>query len=675
MVRHSLPSAEESTVLINNYCSEHHQGKLLCTLDPVKGRTLRATRGFEVGELILQEPPLHAVRLDPENHACTKLMQLCERQGFTHPAIWYWCAVNSVLVEGRDKPVDGLQAISSRQYDLLRILFIPEAVKPSTEAVTLVDFMGLRGIVEDIDMEIMIQVWLHNCFEHHQSPEGYAIYFMPSFCSHSCLPNALWCTDNDSNFRFFPRTTIRAGDEVTLTYLSEDDMLRSTAHRRQLLEGAKDFKCMCERVNETGTEELFDGALLKTAQEAAVPEVQGFMQCSRSTSESPIPDERAPDTWIQPLAQQRMYPETARGPAGQDGDRQIPVEAPTSMSLQTIWARLLLAELREGTPLGEGPSAASVGASGAAGACLTSPFFSKTSGLTSAEIASQLLQAPQSGCCCFCRTLWTNSQRQRALAVESLLEGVANSLDNPESNLRDDLHSPANSLSSTVEGSDGASHDTSNNNYDTDAGAQQLLQQLEVHELMHIMKKKWHLLDKRERRVVDSIIKLTFHTHWLVAHWCRFLESISTARRKLLHLDRLIWQYRNLYPGLTPALAWAIWDVAQAFFSLKDNSKLRKSVGFRRFADQCIVSSYNESVFILTKLFGSDGSFALSIVNNYSESVNECLERVVGQPAPIMPTITEYSGGCHGPHSLGMQLGQPIELPQVWPWYITDSLA
>lgn len=40
---------------------------------------------------------------------------------------------------------------------------------------------------------------------------------------------------------------LRAGDEVTLTYLSEDDMLRNTAHRRQLLEGAKDFKCMCER--------------------------------------------------------------------------------------------------------------------------------------------------------------------------------------------------------------------------------------------------------------------------------------------------------------------------------------------------------------------------------------------------------------------------------------------
>lgn len=88
MARPSLLSAVESTALINNYCSEHHQGKLVCTIDSRKGRTLRATRPFQVGELILQEPPLHAVRLDPENAACTKLMQLCEQRSFTHPAIW-----------------------------------------------------------------------------------------------------------------------------------------------------------------------------------------------------------------------------------------------------------------------------------------------------------------------------------------------------------------------------------------------------------------------------------------------------------------------------------------------------------------------------------------------------------------------------------------------------------
>lgn len=38
-----------------------------------------------------------------------------------------------------------------------------------------------------------------------------------------------------------------AGDEVTLTYIPEDDMLRSTSYRRKLLEETKYFKCMCER--------------------------------------------------------------------------------------------------------------------------------------------------------------------------------------------------------------------------------------------------------------------------------------------------------------------------------------------------------------------------------------------------------------------------------------------
>lgn len=54
----------------------------------------------------------------------------------------------------------------------------------------------------------------------------------------------------------------------------------------------------------------------------------------------------------------------------------------------------------------------------------------------------------------------------------------------------------------------------------------------------------------------------------LAAQWYRFLESVSSPRRKLAQLDRLIWQFRNLYPGLTPALAWAIWDVAQALLSI-----------------------------------------------------------------------------------------------------------
>ncbi|CDJ33507.1 uncharacterized protein EMH_0083220 [Eimeria mitis] len=391
--------------------------------------------------------------------------------------------------------------------------------------------MGLRGMVEYLDMEIMIQVWLHNCFEHHQSPEGYAIYFMPSFCSHSCLPNALWCTDNDSNFRFFPRATIRAGDEVTLTYLSEDDiragdevtltylseddMLRNTSHRRQLLEGAKDFKCMCESADETGDEEEFGGALLRAPTTSApVTEEQRQRQGSNSASHSPIPEERSPDTWRQPLGPQSLYPETARGSADWSGGKETPAEAATNLSLHTIWARLL-AELKNDTAVQEHETdAASVADAGAAATPGTSPFFSKTSGIVSTQVAAQVLQGARNGCCCSCRRRWRDSERLRALAVERILEDVFNSLDNPESEIRDGADkSPANSLSGVSGGSDRDSCTASSNSNDSDARAHELLQRLEPDELLHIVKKKWNLLEKNERRVVDAIIKLTFNKH------------------------------------------------------------------------------------------------------------------------------------------------------------------
>lgn len=164
--------------------------------------------------------------------------------------------------------------------------------------------------------------------------------------------------------------------------------------------------------------------------------------------------------------------------------------------------------------------------------------------------------------------------------------------------------------------------------FEADKRALQALRHVDLLTSLGILKKRWRSLDRHERLIVDSIIRLTFRTHWyvvgrrvlmrcgrdravppqpigvsrsdhqaprslvfheeysgfpqldsssqralpflfrLAAHWLRFLESCSSASRKLPYLDRLIWQYRNLYPGLTPAIAWAVWDVAQALLSL-----------------------------------------------------------------------------------------------------------
>ncbi|XP_026194214.1 uncharacterized protein LOC113147543 [Cyclospora cayetanensis] len=703
-------SLEDSTLIINKYCNDKHDGKLVCTVDPIKGRTLYATRPFAIGELILEEPPLHAVRLDPSNPTCVKLMELCDKCSFLHPPIWYWCALNSVLVED-DPPVEGLKAITKRQWDLLRILFIPEGTKPSSEAITLVDSMGLRGIVKDIDMEIMIQIWLHNCFEHHRSPEGYAIYFMPSFCSHSCLPNALWCTDNDSNFRLFPRATISAGDEITLTYLSEDDMLRNTSYRRELLDGAKDFNCMCERcaspvdfsrgfrcpgcrkgviyvhADETGSRNAFRGTLLMDPDEeqpaAVLPRSakDNMYDCS-------IPNERGPDSWRQSLAPQQLYPDTARGSAAHmDGMKNSGVSG--DIKLYTIWSRLLSEETKLGifdssaaggadASANEGKSCSANGdllprekalSEGATVSELGSPAeLNQVLHLTSPQVAYRALQIPRTGRCCVCHFTWTEHEKKRALAVEKTMEAAATTVD--ELGSESVGHSPVMSHSGGSSRSEIPQSLYSDESEDAaDAGAYKVLRHLDVQTLLQILKKMWNMLDKHERLVVDSVIRLTFKTHWIAAQWFRFRESNSAASRKLLHLDRLVWQYRNLYPGLTPALAWAIWDVALAVLAVGEGSKLKRSTNFRRYADQCITSSYTESVLILSALFGSDGSFPASITNNYSMVYAECKERIMRRIGPSLKraaTATE----CSTSYTLAPQNG--IHLPKVWPCYISS---
>eukprot|EP00931_Biecheleriopsis_adriatica_P050869 TRINITY_DN29485_c0_g1_i1.p1 TRINITY_DN29485_c0_g1~~TRINITY_DN29485_c0_g1_i1.p1 ORF type:complete len:305 (+),score=50.89 TRINITY_DN29485_c0_g1_i1:613-1527(+) len=69
---------------------------------------------------------------------------------------------------------------------------------------------------------------------------------MSSFMSHSCYPNAVWHYDED-DFVLRARSDIEAGDEVTVSYLSEESLLESTASRRKHLKDSKHFLCDCPR--------------------------------------------------------------------------------------------------------------------------------------------------------------------------------------------------------------------------------------------------------------------------------------------------------------------------------------------------------------------------------------------------------------------------------------------
>ncbi|PFH32213.1 hypothetical protein BESB_021540 [Besnoitia besnoiti] len=232
--------------LINTYSKDNHNGILRCDMHEYKGRVLYATKSASAGDTLLREPPLHAVRTDPNNPVFRELESLCKECNFHLEPIWYWCALNSIILEAQP-PVPGLTSITHRQSELLRVLHVPAEITPCKEVMKLIQAFHLEDRTTPEDLELLLQVWIHNCFEQFEDPVGYVIYFMPSFSSHSCLPNVLWFTDEDHTFVLRARANIEEGDEVTLTYLSEEDLMRPTLHRRRVLSETKDFVCACER--------------------------------------------------------------------------------------------------------------------------------------------------------------------------------------------------------------------------------------------------------------------------------------------------------------------------------------------------------------------------------------------------------------------------------------------
>lgn len=232
---------------INNYCETTHRGVVHCEWTPAKGRILRSRRGFEMGEIIFREPPLHIVAEKHGNLAFEKIKELCRTQSstFEYEALWYWTALCS-LVRGQLPPgEDRLRPIDDDQQTKLLLLFHAEVTKPSEAASRLVTELGLSQL-EPLDLERLLQVWILNCFEHSDDPLGYSTYFMSSFMSHSCLPNAVWHYDGD-DFILRARGAIDAGDEISVSYLSEDVLLESVPRRRKQLKDSKHFVCTCIR--------------------------------------------------------------------------------------------------------------------------------------------------------------------------------------------------------------------------------------------------------------------------------------------------------------------------------------------------------------------------------------------------------------------------------------------
>jgi len=94
-------------------------------------------------------------------------------------------------------------------------------------------------------LQRLVSAWRYNSFGHHKE-DGLVLYNRISMCAHSCDPSCCWSYGDDDAFILRARMSLDRGDELTVSYLQDEDLLKSTRVRRQKLQNWQ-FTCSCSR--------------------------------------------------------------------------------------------------------------------------------------------------------------------------------------------------------------------------------------------------------------------------------------------------------------------------------------------------------------------------------------------------------------------------------------------
>lgn len=94
-------------------------------------------------------------------------------------------------------------------------------------------------------LQRLVSAWRYNSFGHHKE-DGLVLYNRISMCSHSCDPSCCWSYGEEDAFVIRARVNLKPGEELTISYLQDEDLLKSTAVRQQKLQNWR-FTCQCAR--------------------------------------------------------------------------------------------------------------------------------------------------------------------------------------------------------------------------------------------------------------------------------------------------------------------------------------------------------------------------------------------------------------------------------------------
>lgn len=271
-----------------------------------KGRLVVAARDIAAGERVLWSRPYsYAVGDEVKEYACQNCLtdQLASGRplGFSCEAcrqVWYcsagcWqrdalqhdleCHTLKAFMEGVDWEEAGRRTeikllcrtlsrrtVENRELQTARPDGAPELHFAEFEelishrqnyAVEVVDyFLSVAAYLKSLaawpsDMteaavvETMLQARhnMFNIFLNAETSLGWGVFLAASLFNHSCRPNLCYLRGEDGpGFQFIARREIKAGEELTISYLGDDDL----PGRRAYLREHYFFDCACERCRE-----------------------------------------------------------------------------------------------------------------------------------------------------------------------------------------------------------------------------------------------------------------------------------------------------------------------------------------------------------------------------------------------------------------------------------------
>eukprot|EP00442_Polarella_glacialis_P000469 CAMPEP_0115096580 /NCGR_PEP_ID=MMETSP0227-20121206/29819_1 /TAXON_ID=89957 /ORGANISM="Polarella glacialis, Strain CCMP 1383" /LENGTH=517 /DNA_ID=CAMNT_0002490363 /DNA_START=126 /DNA_END=1679 /DNA_ORIENTATION=+ len=209
-----------------------------------KGRCLFTNEACEPGKVVFVEKPLLVALPALAPKLWEKLQQLHEAQPLNLGTITFHFAAMITLTQLDAASVGVIMdkyvpdPDEEPNEDVTRIL---SSMKDSPEEV-------LKCKVEDLcpkKLQRLVSAWRYNSFGHHKE-DGLVLYNRISMCSHSCDPTCCWSYGEEDAFVLRARVALSDSDELTISYLQDEDLLKSTAVRQLKLQNWK-FTCSCPR--------------------------------------------------------------------------------------------------------------------------------------------------------------------------------------------------------------------------------------------------------------------------------------------------------------------------------------------------------------------------------------------------------------------------------------------